>query len=125
MKTYAISTPSFEPLHEIFEKTAPRPGAQRDPIDARPKRFFKAMCGTSAYPKVHRFRDLIASHQGEIIALLRLDIQFFGPCESTSFRLGDNDMPFRLRLRGTSRKRSIRTQASPLCFANERTLALV
>lgn len=105
MKTYAICTPSFEPLLEIFEKTAP---ADLDSnvlrIDAPPEKGFRSdVWYKCLIEKASIFRDLIADHQGETLALLDIDIQFFAPCESTFLAgLADNDIAFQAETAGNT-----------------------
>lgn len=75
--------------------------------------------------KVHRFKDLIASHQGETIALLDIDIQFFGPCESTFLAaLGDNDIAFQAETAGDKSEKVDFNSGVAVVRCNERTLAL-
>lgn len=126
MKTYAICTPSFEPLLEIFEKTAP---ADLDLNVIRfnaphEKGFQSDVWYQCLIQKAHRFKDLIASHQGETIALLDIDIQFFGPCESTFLAgLGDNDIAFQAETAGDKPEADLNSGVA-VVRCNERTLAL-
>lgn len=127
MKTYAISTPSFEPLREIFEKTAP---ADLDlniiRIDAPPEQGFQSdVWYQCLLRKVHTFKDLIASHQGETIALLDIDIQFFGPCESTFLAaLADSDVAFQAETAANNPEKADFNSGVAVVRCNERTLAL-
>jgi hypothetical protein len=76
---------------------------------------------------VHTFKDLIASHQGETIALLDIDIQFFGPCESTFLgALTDSDIAFQAETetaRNNPEKADLNSGVT-VVRCNERTLAL-
>jgi hypothetical protein len=127
MKTYALCTPSFEPLLEIFEKTAP---ADLDlnvlRIDAPPEKGFQsAVWYECLKEKAQIFRDLIADHQGEIIALLDIDIQFFAPCESTFLAgLADNDIAFQAETAGNKPEKTDLNSGVAVVRCNERTLAL-
>lgn len=127
MKTYAICTPSFEPLLEIFEKTAPADlELNIIRIDAPPEKGFQSDVWYQCLnQKVHRFKDLIASHQGETIALLDIDIQFFGPCESTFLAaLGDNDIAFQAETAGDKPEKADFNSGVAVVRCNKRTLAL-
>ena len=127
MKAYAISTPSFEPLREIFEKTAP---ADLDlsviRIDAPPEQGFQSEVWYQClFQKVHTFKDLVASHQGETIALLDIDIQFFGPCEATFLAgLADSDIGFQAETEGNNPEKADLNSGVAVVRCNERTLAL-
>lgn len=127
MKTYAICTPSFEPLLEIFEKTAP---ADLDlnviRVDAPPEKGFQSdVWYQCLFHKVHTFKDLVASHQGETIALLDIDIQFFGPCESTFLAgLADSDIAFQAETAGNKPEKADFNSGVAVVRCNERTLAL-
>ena len=127
MKTYAISTPSFEPLREIFEKTAP-PDLELNVIrtDAPPEKGFQSdVWYQCLYRKVHTFKDLIASHQGETIALLDIEILFFGPCESTFLAaLTDSDIAFQAETAGNDPEKADFNSGVAVVRCNERTLAL-
>lgn len=127
MKTYAICTPSFEPLLEIFEKTAP---ADLDlnviRIDAPPEKGFQSdVWYQCLIQKAHIFKDLIGSHQGEVIALLDVDIQFFGPCESTFLAaLADKDIAFQAESARSELEKTDLNSGVVIMRCNKRTLAL-
>jgi nucleotide-diphospho-sugar transferase len=127
MKTYAICTPSFEPLLEIFEKTAP---ADLDlnvlRIDAPPEKGFRSdVWYQCLIEKARIFRDVIADHQGETLALLDIDIQFFAPCESTFLAgLADNDIAFQAETAGNQPEKTDLNSGVVVVHCNERTLAL-
>jgi hypothetical protein len=125
MKTYAICTPSFEPLLEIFEKTAP---ADLDlnvlRIDSPPEKGFRSdVWYKCLIEKANIFKDLIANHQGETIALLDIDIQFFAPCESTFLAgLADNDIAFQAETAGNELGKTDLNSGVVVVRCNERTL---
>lgn len=127
MKTYAICTPSFELLLEIFEKTAP---ADLDlnviRIDAPPEKGFQSdLWYQCLIQKAHIFKDLIGNHQGEAIALLDVDIQFFGPCESTFLAaLADNDIAFQAESAKSKLEKTDFNSGVAIVHCNERTDAL-
>lgn len=127
MKTYAICTPSFEPLLEIFEKTAPEDlelNVLR--VDAPPEAGFRSdVWYQCVIEKARIFRDSIAQHQGEVIALLDLDIQFFAPCESTFLAgLGDSDIAFQAETAASASGKTDLNSGVVVVRCNERTLAL-
>lgn len=127
MKTYAICTPSFEPLLEIFEKTAPADlELNVIRIDAPPERGFQSdVWYECIIHKAETFKDLVASHQAETIALLDIDIQFFGACESTFLAaLGDNDIAFQAETAGNDPEKADFNSGVAVVRCNERTLAL-
>jgi hypothetical protein len=127
VKTYAICTPSFEPLLEIFEKTAPADlELNVIRIDAQPEKGFQSdVWYQCLFQKVHTFKDLIASHQGETIAFLDIDIQFFAPCESTFLAaLADNDVAFQAETAGNNPEKADFNSGVAVVRCNERTLAL-
>jgi hypothetical protein len=68
---------------------------------------------------------LIASHQGETIALLDIDIQFFAPCQSTFLAgLGDSDIAFQAESAGDAQEKADLNSGVAVVRCNERTLAL-
>ena len=127
VKTYAICTPSFEPLREIFEKTAP---ADLDltviDVDAPPEKGFQSdVWYDCVIQKAQIFRDLIGNHQGETIALLDIDIQFFGPCESTFLAgLADNDIAFQAETAPDNSEKTDLNAGVVIVRCNDRTHAL-
>jgi hypothetical protein len=127
MKTYSISTPSFEPLREIFEKTAPSDlDLNIIQIDAPPEKGFQSdVWYQCLVRKLHTFKDLIASHQGETIALLDIDIQFFGPCQSTFLAaVADSDIAFQAETAPNKLEKADFNSGVAVVRCNERTLAL-
>ena len=64
-------------------------------------------------------------HQGETIALLDIDIQFFAPCESTFLAgLADNDIAFQAETAGNKPEKTDLNSGVAVVRCNERTLAL-
>ena len=92
----------------------------------RPKKGSKATFGIECViQKARIFTDLIGSHQGEIIALLDIDIQFFGPCESTFLAgLADNDIAFQAESAPDNPEHTDLNSGVVIVRCNERTHAL-